>query len=64
VTNGTRDGATLYPAASVGIALFPEDATTKDGLLSAADTAMYQAKNAKRQIREMISQLPDSPQRS
>jgi len=44
------EGVILYPAASVGIALYPEDATTKDGLLSIADAAMYKAKNTKRQI--------------
>jgi diguanylate cyclase (GGDEF)-like protein len=55
-------GTILYPAASVGIALYPEDAATKDGLLCAADAAMYKAKNAKRQVMEMISQLPDHPQ--
>jgi len=33
-------------AASVGIAIFPEDADTKDGLLRAADAAMYSEKHA------------------
>jgi len=32
------------------VALYPEDATTKDGLLSAADDSMYKTKNAKRRI--------------
>jgi GGDEF domain-containing protein len=32
-------------AASVGIALYPEDGTTSDSLLSAADAAMYVTKN-------------------
>jgi diguanylate cyclase (GGDEF)-like protein len=41
------DGAILYPAASVGIALYPEDAITKDGLLSTADAAMYVAKHTR-----------------
>ena len=40
----------LHGSASVGIALYPEDGATKDSLLSAADAAMYAAKNAKRQI--------------
>jgi diguanylate cyclase (GGDEF)-like protein len=35
-------------SASVGIALFPEDADTKDGLLRAADAAMYVEKYARR----------------
>jgi len=36
-------------SASVGIALYPEDSATRDGLLSAADAAMYAAKNACKQ---------------
>jgi diguanylate cyclase (GGDEF)-like protein len=43
------DGYTMHGAASVGIAIYPEDATTKDGLLSSADAAMYVAKYTKRQ---------------
>ena len=43
------EGFVLHGSASVGIALYPEDALTKDGLLSAADAAMYQAKNTKKQ---------------
>jgi diguanylate cyclase (GGDEF)-like protein len=35
-------------SASVGVASFPEDATTVDGLVHAADTAMYRAKRAGR----------------
>jgi diguanylate cyclase (GGDEF)-like protein len=44
----TIEGQTLHGAASVGIALYPEDGTTKDALLSAADAAMYVTKNTKR----------------
>jgi diguanylate cyclase (GGDEF)-like protein len=47
------EGVTLHPAASVGFALYPEDATTKDGLLSTADDAMYKSKNAKRPLAQM-----------
>ena len=39
----------LYGSASMGIALFPEDATSKDGLVKAADSAMYAMKQARRQ---------------
>jgi diguanylate cyclase (GGDEF)-like protein len=39
----------LRGSASVGIAIYPEDATTRDDLLSAADAAMYRAKHGKRQ---------------
>jgi len=42
------DGYVLRGSASVGIALYPEDATTKDSLLSAADAAMYVAKHTKK----------------
>jgi diguanylate cyclase (GGDEF)-like protein len=34
----------LALSASIGIACFPEDATTRDGLLACADAAMYSAK--------------------
>jgi diguanylate cyclase (GGDEF)-like protein/PAS domain S-box-containing protein len=39
------DGRELCTSASVGISLYPEDAQTCDGLLQAADTAMYAAKD-------------------
>ena len=45
------EGYVLHGAASVGVAMYPEDATTGDGLLSAADAAMYVAKHSKRQAR-------------
>ncbi|HEX4005365.1 MAG TPA: GGDEF domain-containing protein [Acidobacteriaceae bacterium] len=38
-------GSMVRGAASVGIALYPEDGTTSDSLLSAADAAMYVTKN-------------------
>lgn len=44
----------LHGSASVGLALFPEDGNNKDSLLSAADAAMYVAKNT-RQERESDS---------
>jgi diguanylate cyclase (GGDEF)-like protein len=37
-------GHLLHGSASVGVALYPVDATTIDGLLSAADAAMYKVK--------------------
>ena len=43
------EGHVLHGSASVGIALYPEDGATKDGLLSAADAAMYAAKNSTHQ---------------
>ena len=40
----------LLGSASVGTAVYPEDAPTKAGLLNAADAAMYKVKNGKRKI--------------
>jgi diguanylate cyclase (GGDEF)-like protein len=40
---------TLQGTASFGIALYPEDSATGDGLLNAADAAMYKAKNSRKQ---------------
>jgi diguanylate cyclase (GGDEF)-like protein len=42
------DGYHLNGAASVGMAIYPVDGTTSDSLLTAADAAMYSAKNSKR----------------
>jgi diguanylate cyclase (GGDEF)-like protein len=41
------EGYALHGSASVGIAIYPEDGTTKDSLLSAADAAMYVGKHVK-----------------
>ena len=38
------DGATVTSGGSVGIAVYPEDATTSDALLRQADAAMYRSK--------------------
>ncbi len=54
------EGLVLSGSASVGIALYPEDGATRDNLLNAADAAMYIAKNAKRQIEQML----DAPSNS
>ncbi|MGA7109344.1 MAG: GGDEF domain-containing protein [Terracidiphilus sp.] len=42
------EGYVLRGAASVGLAIYPDDGATSDSLLSAADTAMYAAKNSRR----------------
>lgn len=39
-------GRTLRPQTSIGIAIFPGDATSKEMILQAADTAMYAAKRS------------------
>jgi diguanylate cyclase (GGDEF)-like protein len=46
----------LHPSASVGVAVYPTDALTKDGLLNAADSAMYKTKNAKKQVAAMLGE--------
>ena len=48
-------GYMVQGSASVGIALYPEDGTTKDILLSAADAAMYVNKHIRRQTVEGFS---------
>ena len=42
------EGYTLRGSASVGIALYPEDGSTRELLMSAADAAMYVVKNTRR----------------
>ena len=43
------DGYVLHGSASVGVAVYPEDGTTRESLLSAADAAMYLIKQTKKQ---------------
>jgi diguanylate cyclase (GGDEF)-like protein len=45
----SAQGYVIHGSASVGIALYPEDGTTKDSLLSAADAAMYVNKHTRRE---------------
>jgi diguanylate cyclase (GGDEF)-like protein len=42
------EGHTLQCSASFGIALYPEDGSTGDSLLNAADSAMYVVKNSRK----------------
>jgi len=44
------DRYAIQGSASVGIALYPEDGSSKDSLLSHADAAMYVAKNSSREF--------------
>jgi diguanylate cyclase (GGDEF)-like protein len=46
------DACTVYGTASIGIAIYPADGTTRDSLLSAADAAMYLSKQTSRLRRE------------
>jgi diguanylate cyclase (GGDEF)-like protein len=61
------EGHMLQSSASFGIALYPEDGATEDSLLSAADTAMYMAKNSRRQdsgrVEGSISSVPAAESR-
>ncbi len=50
------DGCAVHGTASIGIAIYPEDGTTRDSLLNAADAAMYVIKQARRHNPEI---LPD-----
>jgi diguanylate cyclase (GGDEF)-like protein len=47
------EGHLLQGSASLGVALYPHDGTTKDSLLSAADAAMYAVKNERRHAGKM-----------
>jgi diguanylate cyclase (GGDEF)-like protein len=49
-----RDGCTVSGTASIGIALYPADGSTRDSLLSAADAAMYVTKQTSREKRESL----------
>ncbi|MBV8633331.1 MAG: diguanylate cyclase, partial [Burkholderiaceae bacterium] len=42
------NGHLIDIGASIGIAIFPDDATTGQGLLTCADAAMYRAKRSGR----------------
>ncbi len=46
-------GVRIDGSASVGVAIYPEDGTTRDTLLSAADAAMYVAKNTKKPVQAL-----------
>jgi predicted signal transduction protein with EAL and GGDEF domain len=46
-------------SASIGIALYPEDATTAESLLSTADSAMYTAKFTRAKSRGTLESRHD-----
>ncbi|MEJ2698914.1 MAG: EAL domain-containing protein [Desulfuromonadales bacterium] len=49
------EGRRIYTGFSIGIALYPDDASELEGLLRSADTAMYQAKAQGRQTFQFFS---------
>ncbi len=48
------DGCSVHGTASIGIAIYPADGTTRDSLLSAADAAMYMIKQTRRSNQEIL----------
>ncbi len=51
------EGYVLRGGASVGVALYPDDGTSADSLLSSADASMYVAKHTKRHGADMPDRL-------
>lgn len=49
------DRSLVYGSASMGIAMYPEDGSSKDDLLNAADAAMYLAKHARLQAPRQLA---------
>lgn len=52
------ENITIHGSSSVGIALYPQDAVTKDLLFHAADIAMYATKYAKRLLKAEVETRP------
>jgi diguanylate cyclase (GGDEF)-like protein len=44
------EGTTIRGSVSIGMAMYPEDSATKDGLLTVADAAMYAVKRQRRSV--------------
>lgn len=49
------EGYQLRASASIGVAMYPQDGNTRDTLLSAADAAMYVAKNTRTPVNHDLS---------
>jgi diguanylate cyclase (GGDEF)-like protein len=49
------EGYIVQGSASVGFALYPEDGSTRDSLLRAADAAMYVNKHTRRESKEVLA---------
>ncbi len=54
------EGMLLQGSASFGYAIYPEDGATRESLLSAADSAMYLAKNFKKQAEAKTARREES----
>ncbi len=54
------EGYLLHCSASVGVALYPQDGSTRDSLLSAADADMYVTKNTKKQNGQIFTSQENS----
>lgn len=54
------DGISICGSASIGIALYPQDGSTKDALLNFADAVMYSNKSSRHQARQPIGPNPSS----
>ena len=50
------EGHVINGSASIGVALYPVNGATKDALLNAADTSMYEVKRSKRQVEDSQAQ--------
>lgn len=48
------DGRELLAAASIGVAVYPQSASTADGLIAVADDAMYKCKAERKRARAVI----------
>ena len=53
-------GFVIEGSASVGIALYPEDASTRDALLRISDAAMYTAKHSREPKKDLQARQPES----
>jgi len=54
------EGIVAHGSASLGLALYPENGSTGDSLLSAADAAMYEAKHSKHDGRQSLAESFES----
>ena len=49
------DRCRIRGSASIGIAVYPQDGTTRDALLSAADAGMYEAKHRRHETAKALA---------